>query len=96
MKVTQHHTIQDIKMQVGRVPKQEAPTNRTERRARRASRKEEFAAVQEHRSGRMGNLEGKWQDHRKSFISEEEELDRLMKAHKTPWSCCGVALCCGW
>jgi hypothetical protein len=95
-KLTQHNTLEEMKVQLARVAKEEGPSNRKERRERRASRKEDFATLQEHRTNRMGDIKDKWQDHRKSFISEQEELDRLMKENRAPWSCCGVALCCGW
>jgi len=81
---------------------EEGPRTSWERKQRRKSRKKDFKEIQDNRSNRMNALIEKRASLRQSFVSEEEELDRLMgktgdTTGSSRWSaCCGIGLCCQW
>ncbi|CAB9503112.1 expressed unknown protein [Seminavis robusta] len=91
------NTMDEVNIQLGRMSTtDDTPASGKERRARRKSRKEDYDRIKDNRSDRVGALQGQWSSHRRSFISEEEELDRLVKESSKSWTCCGATLCCGW
>ncbi len=86
----------DLNVSLGRIPSSEAPVNHKEMRERRSRRKSDYERQKSDRADRMGSITDQWATHRKSFVSEEMELEQLLKnSSKGRW-CCGMNLCCFW
>jgi hypothetical protein len=92
----QQSAMHEFNVSLGRIPTSEPPTTHKEMRARRSRRKSDYERQKEDRAGRMGSITDQWASHRKSFVSEEKELEELLKKNGRGSWCCGMNLCCVW